>query len=61
MVLSIDDATTEADECISPNRWENLEQRVTIRPMIPQAEPTEDLEEISLDYDTPGRTTCIGT
>ena len=24
-------------------------------------EPTENLEEISLDNDTPGRTTCIST
>lgn len=30
------------------------ERKVTI-------EPTENLEEISLDNDTPGRTTCIGT
>ena len=33
----------------------NIEERkVTV-------EPTEDLEEISLDDDTPGWTTCIGT
>ena len=51
-----------AHECyMAMLEMDDHQQALTIEEQWVTVEPTEDLEEISLDDNFPGRVTCIGT